>query len=97
MGNTNNNAQNLEEKADFCTLNEELADIVLCEFPGLIFPDKQYIIDRDSDGTVYRFLDLDYKKLKQFLKPYKNIYEYEITRKGHNPEINKAGRRFMYN
>jgi hypothetical protein len=97
MENTNNNAQNLEEKADFCTLNEELADIVLCEFPGKIIPDKQYFVDRDADGDVYRFLELDYKELKQFLKLYQNIYEYEITREEHNPEVNRLSRAYRYN
>ena len=78
------------EIVDLFTYDKDLADIILGEYPGLIF-EKQYHIDESNgEGKVHCFLDLNYTELFRFLPKYREKYEFEIHKKnGEFLEVNR--------
>ncbi len=62
---------------DLATLDPNLEDIMITDYPGKITEDQHVIDTLDPDAKVYRFLLLDKKTLLAFLRKYL-FYEYAI-------------------
>ena len=58
---------------DLHTTSRKLEDLMLSDYPGRIFPDKQHIVHEDSDSNydiddkLYSFLDLSREELLEYL------------------------------
>lgn len=79
----------ISELVDLSTTDEDLEDIMLIKYPGII-TGKKHIVDSDSDGRIFRFMDLDKDTIVGYLKKYNSIYEYELT-------YSKTGKPFVKN
>ena len=56
---------------DLHTTSKKLEDIMLADYPGKIFPDKQHYVtgryDFETDTPLYTFVDLEEKDLLNYL------------------------------
>ena len=65
-------SEEIESKfVDLHTTSKRLEDIMLSDYPGKIFPDKQHFVsgryDFETDTTLYTFIDLHEKELLNYL------------------------------
>lgn len=65
-------SEEIESKfVDLHTTSKKLEDIMLADYPGKIFPDKQHFVsgryDFQTDTTLYTFIDLNKKELLNYL------------------------------
>ena len=57
---------------DFYTKDREFADVMLSEYPGIIFENQYQVIKKDKD-KLFCFLDLEYDTLMDFLQKHNVI------------------------
>jgi len=56
---------------DLHTTSKQLEDLMLAEYPGLMFPNEQHFVsgryDFETDATLYTFIDLQENELLNYL------------------------------
>lgn len=77
---------------DLFTMDIELAEIILSNYPGLMFEEQYHIDESETGERVYDFLNLDEIELLKFLgrTDARKKYEFEIRdTDGNFVEINR--------
>ena len=85
-----NMIEKLRHPVDLATLDKDLEDIMINDYPGKMFGNQHYI-DTPTDDKIYRFFNLEKNTLLEFLGNYKHSFRYEVldSETGELIEVNK--------